>query len=115
MKFSGLVGFWKEDVEVKPDVYKSLIETRPYFGDVLKDRRSFQNSDYQNNTFTINNQISIVADLYLLQNWTSIKYVVWNGVKWSARSVEVEQPRVTITLGEVYNGTETTGTEQDSL
>lgn len=110
MKFYGKVGFWKEEVEVKPGVFKSLIISRPYFGEVLKNRRNFQSSEYQNDTFTTNNQISILADLYLQQNWTSIKYVEWNGVKWKVNSVDVEYPRVTLTLGGVYNGTETSRT-----
>lgn len=109
MKFDGTVGFWKEDVEVKPGTFQSLIQERPYFGDVLKDRRSFKTSEYQNNDFTISNQISILADLYLQMNWTSIKYVNWKGVKWSVSHVNVEYPRITLTLGGVYNGTETTG------
>lgn len=108
MKFDGTVGFWREDVEVKPGLFKSLIQERPYVGDVLKDRRSFKISEYQNNDFTISNQISILADLYLQTYWTSIKYVKWKGVKWSVSHVNVEYPRITLTLGGVYNGTETT-------
>lgn len=108
MKFSGTVGFWKKDVEVKPSVYKSFIEERPYVGDVLKDRRSFQTSEYQNDNFSISNQISILMDLYLQQNWASIKYVKWNGFKWKVGSVDVNHPRITLTLSGVYNGTETT-------
>lgn len=103
MKFSGLLGFWKEDVETKPSVYTPLIEERPYIGDVLKDRRSFQTSDYQNDDFNINNQISILSDLYLQQNWSSIRYVLWNGVKWKVRDVNIEYPRIVLTLGGVYN------------
>lgn len=108
MKFDGFVGFWKEDVEVKPGVFKSQIVRKPYFGDVLTNKRSFQKSDNQNNDFTINNRISILADLYLQQNWTSIKYVEWNSVKWEVGLVDVDYPRITLNLGGVYNGTETT-------
>lgn len=107
MKFSGVVGFWKKDVEVKRGVFKSQIIRRPYTGDVLRDKRRFRTSENQNDEFTISNQISILADLYFRQNWASIKYVEWNGVKWKVSDVDVNYPRITVSLGGVYNGTET--------
>lgn len=110
MKFSGTIGFWCEDVETKPGVFKSQIKELPYCGDVLKDKRSFKTSEYQNDNFTITNQISIIADLYLQKNWPSIKYINWKGVKWKVLSVDVGYPRITLSIGGVYNGTETVKT-----
>lgn len=104
MKFSGKVGFYFEDVEVREDVYGPMIVEKQYIGDVKKDRRSFQDSGNKNPSFTVNNQISILANLYAINNWTSIKYVEWKGIKFEVTSVEVGYPRLNLTIGGVWNG-----------
>lgn len=106
MKFSGKVGFWEKDVEISTGVWKPSIVEKSYTGDILRDRRRFQASDHQNDTFIISNQISILGDLYAHENWPSIRYVIWNGIKWKVSSVDVSYPRLTFELGGVYNENE---------
>ena len=117
MKFSGVVGFWGEEKEVSPGVWRPEIVERKYTGDVLKNYRSLQRMEKQNANLTTTNQISILSDLYAKQNWHSICYVIWNGVKWSVDNVEIDYPRLTLSLGGVYNGNEeeTGGTARVSL
>lgn len=110
MKFFGKVGFWEDDVETSPGVYKPKIVEKPYSGDVVKDFRRFQSNDMQNSKFTVNNKITILGDLYAHNNWGSIKYVVWNDIKWAVSSVDVDYPRLTFDLGDVYNENEATQT-----
>lgn len=110
MRFSGKVGFWEEDVETSPGVYNPRIFERSYTGDIQRNIRRFENQDTQNKTFTISNRISILADLYSLDNWPSIRYVIWNGVKWQVTSVDVSYPRLILDLGGVYNENETSTT-----
>lgn len=106
MKFSGKIGFWLKDTETKPGVFKPNIVERQYTGNVLRNIRRFQSAEnQQNENLRVNNQISIISDLYLQNNWGSIKYVSWNGVNWAVSSVDVSNyPRVIIDLGGVYNG-----------
>lgn len=106
MKFSGKVGFWEGDIETKSGVYKPSIVEKSYTGDVMRNIRRFQTAEnQQNENLVVNNRISVVSDLYMQQNWSSIKYVFWNGVKWKATSVDIgSYPRVIIELGGVYNG-----------
>lgn len=107
MKFSGVIGFWEKDAEVKSGVYKSQIVERPYTGDITRNYRKFNSAEnQQNDNLRVNNQVSIVSDLYLRNNWASIKYVLWNGVKWKVNTVEVGHPRLVLEIGEVYNGEE---------
>lgn len=108
MKFSGRVGFTEKQEEVSPGVWKPVIVERPYVGDVLRNRRYFQTaSDKQNADLDVSNQISILSDLYAQQNWSSILYVIWNGIKWKVTSVDVSYPRLTLDLGGVYNENKT--------
>lgn len=105
MKFYGKVGFWIGSQEVKPDVFKSKIVERLYSGNVNWNNRHFQPSDTQNGDIRLNNQISILSDLYSQENFSSIRYIIWNGIKWSVTNVEVNYPRIILTIGGVYNGT----------
>ena len=50
------------------------------------------------------NEISIVADPFANQNFHTMLYVEFMGTKWKITNVEVKRPRLTLTLGGVYNG-----------
>lgn len=103
MKFSGTIGFWEKDVEVTPGVWKPYIVEKPYVGDIMRSYRKFDSSQYQNDDFRLNNQISILSDIYARKNFTSIRYVNWNGVKFKVSTVEINYPRLTLEIGGVYN------------
>lgn len=111
MKFSGIVGFVLDEVDVSLGTYKPQVEERQYKGDVRRNTRRNVSTDYQNSDVEISNQISILSDLYSQQNWNSIKYVIWNGVKWSVTNIDLsDYPRLILDLGGVYNGNPITTT-----
>lgn len=104
MKFYGKIGFTSQpDMEVTPGVYKPRVVELPYTGDVEKFSRKYTPSDNQNDELTTSNRISILSDLYLQQNWSSILYVVWNGAKLKITNVELSYPRITLDIGGPYN------------
>ena len=103
-RFYGVVGYI-ETKETKPGVWTEVITERNYQGDVIRDSRTLQNSGNVNDNIIVSNQISVVADAYAYQNFHAIRYVVWNGIKWKASTVDVSTyPRMIMTLGGVYNG-----------
>ena len=105
MKFVGKIGFYIKDREIKPGLFEPGIIEKPYTGDVSRDNRHWnESSESLNSKYRVNNEISILSDLYARQNWQSIRYVLWNGVYWSVSSVSLGYPRVTIVLGGVYDG-----------
>lgn len=104
MKFYGKVGFWIEDVEVSPGVYQSDIVEKTYYGEVKQNTRRWQEADQQNDQMKVNNTITILSDLFARQNYTSIKYIIWNGAKLKVNSVVVDYPRLSLEIGGVYNG-----------
>lgn len=105
MKFSGKVGFLTDEVECCPGVWRPEIIERSYIGDVIRNTRRLQiSADKVNPDLTVSNQISVLSDLYAQQNWNTIAYVVWNGVKWKITDVDISTyPRIVLTLGGVYN------------
>lgn len=104
MKYAGKIGFWIDDIEVRPGVFRSEIVEKTYTGDVLRSSQRWNGSENINQNLTINNRISIIADLYFKNHVSSIKYITYMGTKWKVSSLELNYPRVTIEMGEVYNG-----------
>lgn len=102
-KWFGKIGF-EEQVESAPGVWTPNIIERDYYGDVIRNARRLQTADQVNDDITISNEISIVADPYAMNSFHSMKWVEWMGAKWKAVSVDVQYPRLTISLGEVWNG-----------
>lgn len=102
-KWYGKVGY-AETVETDPGIWEESFTVREYYGDMYKNTRRLQNSsDGVNPNLTISNQISIVSDPYALQNFHAIRYAEYMGTKWTVESVEVEYPRLILSLGGRYN------------
>ena len=102
-KFYGTIGYAKT-VETMPGVWTEQITERDYYGDVIRNSRRLQSSDKVNDDISISNQISIVADPYAINNSHSMRYAEFMGAKWKISDVEVQYPRLLLTLGGLYNG-----------
>ncbi len=103
MKFYGAVGYG-QNVESTPGVWADEITEVTYLGDVVRNTRRLVDGTKVNDDLTVGNLISIVADAYALENFFAIRYVVWNNIRWVVSNVEVQSPRLLLTLGVVYNG-----------
>lgn len=101
-KWSGKIGFEKT-TETKPGVWVEEFTERSYYGDVIRNSRRLQTTDQVNDNITISNQLSIVADPYAYENFHSIRYATFMGTKWKITDIEVQYPRLLLTLGGVYN------------
>ena len=101
-KFYGNIGF-KSITEDEPGIWVEHINERPYYGDLLRNVTRNQSSDKVNDDVTINNQVSIVADPYANSNFQNMKYVVFQGTKWKIESVEVQYPRLLLSIGGLYH------------
>lgn len=104
MKWCGSIGF-SETKETKPGVWTSVVTEHKYYGDLIRNNRRLQSSsDSLNDDITISNQISIVADPYAYSNFHTIKYCEFMGTRWKVTDVDVQYPRLILSLGGVYNG-----------
>lgn len=102
-KFCGVIGF-AVTAETVPGVYEEQIIERRYYGDLNRNSRRLQSSENLNDNINVSNEISIVADPYASQNFHAIRYVGFMGAKWKVNLVDVQYPRLILTLGGVYNG-----------
>lgn len=105
-KYYGSVGY-VDTVETSPGIWEEKAIERNYFGDVLRNRKSFQGSQNLNDNLNVNVQISILADPYAMNHFHAIRYVRWQGNDWKVTDVDVEYPRLLLSIGGVYNGVET--------
>lgn len=102
-KFYGKVGFIRIE-KTAPDVYGEIILTeRLYKGDVIRNQKRYQSSESLNDDVVLSSNISIVADSYANENVFAIKYVMYKGVPWKVTNVEIQRPRIILTLGGKYN------------
>src|SRR5215475_6135504 len=99
-KFYGIVGYG-ETKETSPGVWVDQIVEYPYYGDVLRNIRSLHPGQDLNYDLAVQNQISILADQYANEHFFAIRYVEWAGTLWTISSVDVQRPRLLLTLGEV--------------
>lgn len=102
-KYFGKIGF-AILTEIKPGVWKEIITEREYYGDVIRNTRRLQNANQLNDDINISNEISIVADPFARENFHSMRWVEYMDAKWKVSSVDVQYPRLVLTVGGIYNG-----------
>lgn len=102
-KFYGAIGY-AVLMETKPGVWEEQIAERHYYGELVRNTRRLQSSDQLNDNVNIANEISIVADPFAYQNFHSMRYIEYMGIKWKISNVEVQYPRLILTAGGIYNG-----------
>ena len=106
-KFYGVIGY-AVTKETAPGVWTEEITEQSYYGDLTRNMRRLQDSGDLNDDINVANEISIVADPYANANFHSMRYVEFMGAKWKISKVEVQYPRLILTLGGVYNGKQAT-------
>ena len=101
-KWDGIVGFLKEPGDDQDTCIPEYIE-RPYYGDLLRNTRRLQETGKVNDDISISNEISIVADPFATQNFHRMRYAEFMGTKWKITSVDVQYPRLILTMGDLYH------------
>lgn len=104
-KFYGTIGY-AETEETVPGVWVEKITERDYFGDLNRINHRLESSGNVNDNINLSHQISIVSDPYAEEHVHSMRYVKFSGAKWKINSVEVQYPRLILTVGGLYNGGE---------
>ena len=70
---------------------------------VVGRKRMNQSSDNLNDNLNVSNEFSIVADPFAYANFHSMRFIEYMGAKWKISNVEVQYPRLILTVGGVYN------------
>ena len=102
-KYYGEIGY-AESTNPSPGVYKETIVERKYYGEIIKNSGRIQLSGQVNEDLQVSSQISIISDPYAVSNYQNIRYAIMNGAKWKVTNVDIQYPRLIMTLGGLYNG-----------
>ena len=102
-RFFGKIGYQPNGTFVD-GVWTGTITERDLYGEVLEATSSIEPSDKVNDDIRSQNRIEVMADAFAFENFSTIKYVLWNGVRWTVNSVRVERPRLILSLGGVWDG-----------
>lgn len=102
-KYSGLVGYGSQ-VETAPGVWETDVKTRKMKGDLIRQNASVRNSDNVNGDIVLNHRVSLIGDAYAFDNYYNMKWVQIDGMKWTVSSVEVQRPRLIVSIGGLWNG-----------
>lgn len=104
-RFYGPIGFAvSQETEEGSGIWEDVVVERNYRGDVSRNIRRLDNGEHLNSNLNINNTVSIVADPYASAKIFAIRYIKWLGEYWTVTSVEVQSPRLVLSIGGVYNG-----------
>lgn len=101
-KFYGEIGYGIT-TETSPGVHQEQITTRNYYGDLVKNARRQQSSESVNDNINVSLEISILSDLFANENLQSMLYIKYLGAKWKITNIDVQYPRLILTVGGVYN------------
>lgn len=102
-KYSGLVGYVTQG-ETVPGVWSSIENPVPMRGDIIRASLSRQNDSKVNNDVSLNHRVSLIGDAYAFQQYFNIKWIELDGRKWEVTSVELQRPRIIVTIGGLWNG-----------
>lgn len=103
MKYYGKIGF-VDTQETTPGVWEEVVTERYYYGDVTRNIAKWQSANQLNDDRNISNQISIVADPFAYEHFHKMRFIEWMGSRWKISDIEVQFPRLNLSIGGVYNG-----------
>ncbi len=102
-RFYGPVGYGL-DKDMGGSVFVTDVQEVNYYGDVRRNARRLDSGEYLNDNLIANVIVSIVADDFAIENFQYIRYVLWNGTRWKVTMIDVQWPRLILTIGGIYNG-----------
>lgn len=100
------IGYAPRYKETAPGVWEENVVEKNYYGEIIRNTRRLENQGQVNDSVNINNRISIVADPYARENYHTMRWIMFMGSKWKIVEVEVEYPRLILTLGGLFNENE---------
>lgn len=105
-KYYGGIGF-VINKETSPGIWTPTTIVKKYSGEVNRNSRILASPEKVNDDVQISNDISINADPYAKQNFHTIRFAEFMGVRWKVSNVTIDPNnphRLGLTLGGVYNG-----------
>ena len=106
-KFAGLVGYVTQE-ETVPGVWSPVYNPRMMRGDILRQTSNIQSDGRQTNSkfnsdIFLSHRVSLIGDAYAFDNYYNIKWITIDHIKWEVSSIEIQRPRIIVSLGGIWN------------
>ena len=113
-RFYGSVGF-SVTKETRPGIFEETYIEKKYKGDVVRNTRRWDQTEYLNDDITINNDISIIADGFAISHFGVMRYVRWmhQTFEITSATIDVDTHRITLSIGGVFNVPDEFSGEED--
>jgi hypothetical protein len=102
-KYAGLVGYVTQE-ETVPGVWSSVETPLIMKGDIIRETSSSQDDGKVNSNISLNHRVSLIGGAYSFKNYYFMKWIEIDGRKWEISSIEIQRPRIIVTLGGLWNG-----------
>lgn len=102
-KFHDKIGF-VTSTETVAGVWADTATEREYYGEVIRQTKEWREASQVNDNLTVGNRITVVGDDFATLNLATMRYIIWGGVYWKISNIEIQRPRLILSLGGVYNG-----------
>lgn len=93
-----------EEQEVRPGISEDVITESPKLAEVKQRTEAFTVEGEIIPRYRTTTSVSVLSDGVIKPDYSNLRYVLYAGVRWSISTVTHEPPRMTIFIGEVYNG-----------
>lgn len=106
-KYAGLVGYATQ-TETSPGVWSTEETRRRMKGDIIRQSSTHQadgrvSSSKMHSDISLSHRVSLLGDAYAFGNYFNIAWIEIDGAKWEVQSVEVQRPRLILSLGGMWN------------
>lgn len=101
-RFFGQVGYVTQ-VETVPGVWQNLEKVRKMKGDIIRQNSNNRGSSQLHDDVVLNHRISLIGDAYCFDNYFNLKWVKMDTKKWKVVGVEIQRPRIIVSLGGLWN------------
>lgn len=89
--------------ETTPGVWTQTIVEKYYYGELTQPLSRWSLGESVNDNQSINTSLSILSDPFATEHWNQIKYIEFMGTLWKVVSVEIQYPRLILSLGGEYH------------
>ena len=101
-KFVGTLGF--VTVQESDGIAEEVVTEVTYTGDILRNSRRWDDSQKVVSDLNIENRFSIIADSFAIDNTPNMRYLTVFGARWKITSIEIQRPRIILSVSGIYNG-----------
>lgn len=101
-RFSGKVGYITQE-ETTPGVWTPKEKSRTMKGDIIRQVSNYTSGESVNDDISLNHRVSLVGDAYAFGNYFNMKWIQIDSQKWKISSIEVQRPRLIVTVGGLWN------------